>query len=474
MKNRKALFFAVVFLCGAASSGFLYHGCKSKDSNGSKTPVCGNNKIEEGEVCDGTDLAGETCGSLGFDGGTLACLADCSGFDTSGCTHAIDCGNNIAQEGQVCDGTDLRGETCGSLGLDSGNLACRADCLDYDVSDCLIGAECGNNVAQYGEYCDGHDLRGESCESLGFGEGNLGCNVDCTYNTSDCESGPVCGNNTKELGEVCDGTDLGGVTCASLGLQGGTLGCLEDCSGYDISGCDVDPSGVSWISIPGSTFDMGSHSGHTDELPVRSVTVDGFDMTKSQVTVAQYANCVSAGECSEPGTGWSVCNTNTPGNENQPINCIDWFQATDFCDWIGGRLPSEAEWEYAARSAGQNITFPWGDEFANCNYAVMNEGGGAGCGTGRTMPVCSKPDGNTNQGLCDMAGNLWEWVQDIYQETYEGAPNDGSAWEDSSGSTRVFRGGAFNSDTPYQVRAAIRGHIGPNYYYDFIGFRCAR
>ena len=111
------------------------------------------------------------------------------------------------------------------------------------------------------------------------------------------------------------------------------------------------------------------------------------------------------------------------------MNCLDWQQAVDFCAWAGGRLPSEAEWEYAARSGGPSSSYkyPWGNDAATCTYAVMDDGG-YGCGTGRTWSVCSKPAGNTSQGLCDMSGNVWEWVEDWYHGDYTGAPTDGSAW----------------------------------------------
>jgi formylglycine-generating enzyme required for sulfatase activity len=158
------------------------------------------------------------------------------------------------------------------------------------------------------------------------------------------------------------------------------------------------------------------------------------------------------------------------------VNCVTWHQAKRYCEkWAGGRLPSEAEWEYAARSAGQAITYPWGDEKATCHYAVMNvDAHTAGCDTGRTMEVCSKKPGNTDQGLCDMAGNVWEWVEDDWHYNYKGAPDDGSAWlDDPRGSDRVVRGGSFVNAAGY-LRAANRNVVGPSVYNFFNGFRCAR
>jgi iron(II)-dependent oxidoreductase len=212
-------------------------------------------------------------------------------------------------------------------------------------------------------------------------------------------------------------------------------------------------------------------SASADEKPEHPVTVDPFEMQRTEVTVRQYGECVTAGSCTEPGTG-DQANWNDPGYEDHPVNYTDWHQAVNFCTWAGGRLPSEAEWEYAARSGGQDITYPWGNDAATCTYAVMNEGGW-GCGTDRTWAVCSKPDGNTAQGLCDMAGNVWEWVQDWYHSDYTGAPTDGSAWVVPSGTSRVARGGGFGLPAA-GLRAAKRGGEGPAVRHYGLSFRCAR
>jgi iron(II)-dependent oxidoreductase len=219
---------------------------------------------------------------------------------------------------------------------------------------------------------------------------------------------------------------------------------------------------------------MGSNDGDSDERPVHSVTVPTFEMSKTAVTVGQYKACVDAGTCTAPNTG-TYCNWDKPDRGSHPINCVDWDQAQAFASWAGARLPSEAEWEYAARSGGRDWKYPWGDVAATCERAVMDESGkGEGCGRGSTWPVCSKPKGNTTQGLCDMAGNVWEWVQDWYHDSYDGAPTDGSAWESPTGSSRVNRGGSWRSYAR-GVRAAYRVSDDPRYRYDGrLGFRLAR
>jgi iron(II)-dependent oxidoreductase len=142
---------------------------------------------------------------------------------------------------------------------------------------------------------------------------------------------------------------------------------------------------------------MGSDDGNGDEKPVHRVTVPTFEMTKTQVTVDQYKACVDAGACTAPDSG-GACNWGQSDRGKHPINCVDWQQAQAYAQWAGGRLPTEAEWEYAARSGGRDWKYPWGDEEATCQRAVMDDRGW-GCGRDTTWPVCSKPSGNTTQGL---------------------------------------------------------------------------
>jgi formylglycine-generating enzyme required for sulfatase activity len=216
---------------------------------------------------------------------------------------------------------------------------------------------------------------------------------------------------------------------------------------------------------------MGSSPGDSDEKPAHRVTVASFQMGKSEVTVGQYRRCVQAGSCTAPDTGGN-CNWGKSVREDHPVNCVDWDQARAFATWAGARLPSEAEWEYAARSGGRSQTYPWGDEAPTCSRAVMDDGG-TGCGRKSTWPVCSKAAGNTAQGLCDMAGNVWEWVQDWYHDTYAGAPTDGSAWESPTGSSRVARGGSWNFDA-WILRASSRNWGRPGNRRSYLGFRLVR
>ncbi len=184
------------------------------------------------------------------------------------------------------------------------------------------------------------------------------------------------------------------------------------------------------------------------------VNLGRFSISKTEVTVGQYRKCVDAGACTAPNTGGG-CNWGTSGREDHPVNCVDWNQASAFAKWAGGRLPTGVEWTYAATSGGKDWEYPWGDEAATCSRAVMKDGG-AGCGQYRTWPVCSKPAGNSMQGVCDLAGNVWEW-----SDEGEGA------------SYRVVRGGGWFINAS-SLHASNRRFRDPSYRGIDLGFRLAR
>jgi hypothetical protein len=151
------------------------------------------------------------------------------------------CGDNQIGAGEDCEGANLGGATCQSLGFEGGTLACGPGCL-FDTTDCgCVPPTCGNGVVDGAEQCDGSDLGGASCASRGYNAGGaLSCTAGCAYDTSACMCAPAstCGNGVRDGNEQCDGSDLGGATCASLGYTlDGTLACTAGC-GYDTSGCD--------------------------------------------------------------------------------------------------------------------------------------------------------------------------------------------------------------------------------------------
>ncbi|MBU1068901.1 SUMF1/EgtB/PvdO family nonheme iron enzyme [Myxococcota bacterium] len=177
------------------------------------------------EPCDGTDLDGQTCVSRGFYRGVLACDAECTGFDTSGCTN---CGNGEVDDGETCDGTNLDGKTCLGLGYSGGTLGCTAIC-GFDLTGCEAPVTCGNGQLDTGEQCDGTLLNGQTCLTQGFVSGTLTCNPNCSFSTSGCTN---CGNGTVDTGEACDGANLNAQTCVTQGFgqASGALGCTAGCA----------------------------------------------------------------------------------------------------------------------------------------------------------------------------------------------------------------------------------------------------
>ena len=220
-------------------------------------PECGNGLTEPGEICDASDLDGQTCQNQPeqFDAGELTCNQFCGGYDAGGCYYI--CGNNSAAPGEECDGQDLRSETCVSQGYVSGFLSCTASC-EYDFSLCEA---CGNDVINSGELCDGSNTGGQVCQSLGFTGGTLSCGNNCDqYDTSNCST---CGNGTAEGAETCDGLDLKQATCASLnmGFTQGTLSCYGNCQ-LNVTQCVSATCGNGTID-PGEECDDGEDNSNT-------------------------------------------------------------------------------------------------------------------------------------------------------------------------------------------------------------------
>ncbi|MEI7528990.1 MAG: SUMF1/EgtB/PvdO family nonheme iron enzyme [Elusimicrobiota bacterium] len=237
---------------------------------------------------------------------------------------------------------------------------------------------------------------------------------------------------------------------------------------------------IKWVTIRGGKYQMGSEKsapGANNTQPVHEVTINTFKMAKAVVTVEQYAQCVKAGQCTVPAvTYYSFnCNWYTPKAMKYPMNCLNGAQMNDYAKFAGGRLPTEAEWEYAARSEGKNNKYPWGNEPVTHDRAVYNGiENGVGGGTNDTRPVCSKPAGNTKQGLCDMAGNVWQVTQDIYKDSYAGAPVDGSAVKGAANGDNVVRGNSFYSSSDDFMRTDFRSYMYMRQGSYYVGFRLVK
>ena len=190
----------------------------------------------------------------------------------------------------------------------------------------------------------------------------------------------------------------------------------------------------------------------------------GLYVAKTETTLGQYQACEQAGACeSAHYMTKSVdlyCNWGYEDRDNHPMNCVSWSGAAVFCQWAGGRLPTEDEW-YAEASNGGSRQYPWGGQSVTCDLAVWSDSADIlGCGQDSTWPVCSRRSGNSASGLCDMVGNVWEWT---------------SSWYESQRANRVLRGGAWFNHDPEYLRTSYRTGVDPDFgSSDFVGFRCVR
>jgi formylglycine-generating enzyme required for sulfatase activity/serine/threonine protein kinase len=218
--------------------------------------------------------------------------------------------------------------------------------------------------------------------------------------------------------------------------------------------------GMEQVYVPAGEFTMGSNTGNSNERPVHKVYLDGYWIDKNEVTNAQYAKCVAAGKCPKPSDTQYYANSQYV---NHPVVYVSWYNANDYCAWAGRRLPSEAEWEKAARGTDER-TYPWGNGNPSAgllNY-LGNESG--------TTEVGSYPRGASRYGALDMAGNVWEWVADWYDEGYYSKSPGENPTGPANGDYRVLRGGSWNSSVR-DVRSAYRSRVIPvSSHYG--GFRC--
>jgi formylglycine-generating enzyme required for sulfatase activity len=255
------------------------------------------------------------------------------------------------------------------------------------------------------------------------------------------------------------------------------------------------------VRVSAGTFQMGSPDGvgGTDEHPQHKVTLSAYCMDRTEVTVKAYAACVAARGCSAAlrtvqWSGYSAEDAkrysqfcNREDRPDHPINCVDWNQAAAYCAWAGKRLPTEAEWEYAARGT-DGRAYPWGNELPSAtrlnacgrecvamarrelhlDWAKMYD---ASDGWETTAPVGGFADGASPFGVLHMAGNVWEWTADWYGDYTVVAATNPRGPEVGTG--RVVRGGAWIVSGTAVGRAAFRNSFGTSDRTSAVGFRCA-
>lgn len=228
----------------------------------------------------------------------------------------------------------------------------------------------------------------------------------------------------------------------------------------DIGSTMIGKDGMTLLYVPASEFTMGSDNGDPSEKPVHTVYLDAFWIDKTEVTNKMYSLCVNAGNCMPPTSTTSYTRSNYYGNlqyDNYPVIYVSWEDAETYCSWADRRLPTETEWEKAARGV-DGRTYPWGENI-DCEMANF------GACEGDTTEVGSYASGQSPYGLFDMAGNVWEWVADWYDANYYFSSPSSNPPGSSIGQYRVVRGGSF-ANIPTAVETTNRFKMVPadSYY----------
>jgi len=228
------------------------------------------------------------------------------------------------------------------------------------------------------------------------------------------------------------------------------------------------PPAGAMVSIPAGEFTMGSQDGDADEQPAHKVFLDTFSIDVYEVTVGQYAEFLRSGEARAP-LDWNTMNQSA--NQKRPVANVDWPDAAAYCKWTGKRLPTEAEWEKAARGTDGRI-YPWGNDPPTLLHANYGKMGSHDYGT--LAPVGTTEDGKSPYGIYDMAGNVWEWVSDWYDHNYYKNSPSQNPTGPSMGGFKVIRGGSWTSSSR-NLRSADRYWDPPSFRsLYFPGFRCAK
>ncbi len=360
----------------------------------------------------------------------------------AGCDPAPGC-NPGAQEACVCDDGRSRIRLCGTDGAWGQCLCWRQDAgsgdgsagrgpLDAGVADSGSGASDVGGV----DTKDAASSQGDSASGADTGAAGAGGDAGAE------DSGP-----TGPAAEVCDGVDndLDGA------VDEYTPGSNESCV----------------AQIPAGTFLMGCQAGDADcdadEKPAHEVTLSPFAIDRTEVTQAHWGACMAAGKCTKPADYFDA-----QAGANFPVVMVTWAQASAFCAWRGGRLPTEAEWERAA-SGGKGRIWPWGSGKPDCQLANLKPCGGAPWQVGTSF-------GKSAEGVSDLAGNVAEWVADHYFSAQysadKGGVKDPKFTTANTKAPRVARGGSMYYGAAV-ARCSNRMTIAPTAAYADLGLRCA-
>jgi formylglycine-generating enzyme len=395
-----------------------------------------------------TGLNCNQCVDTRFTGVNCDQCADPSftGEECDQCTDGRFTGDNCDQ----CADAHLAGENCDECSERFTGPFC-----DQCADPRFVGRDCDlcSDIRFAGENCDQCSERfiGVSCDQCADSRftGDY-CNqcADPSFmgvNCDQCTDTHFAGENCDECSERFTGPNCN--QCADDRFMG--INC-DQCTDPRFTGVNCNK-----CITPGGIL-------HTEACPewIQSTANDLY-FTKSEVTVAQYAACVSTGRCrrldfAENSLNSYECNYGNNNRSDHPMNCINWFGAGAYCRWVGARLPTEEEWYEEASNNGTRA-YPWDNmPQASCDYAIMSDqnAGGSGCGQQTSGAVCSKPMGNSVSGLCDLSGNAWEWTSTL------------------SGTNQVLRGGSWHNHSQPLLQASSRSTSVPSVMYVLYGFRC--
>ena len=314
----------------------------------------------------------------------------------------------------------------------------------------------------------------------GYAAGNIGfrCFVDAENVTDENFEG---GEPTDELPPAAEAIDADAAEVEAAEVEAAEVD-VEEISAEEaldeepaeaeaVQGQDTRAKdGAVMTLIPGGTFSMGAANGAIDERPVHEVTLSPYWIDLYEITNSQYALCVAEESCTEPRETKSFRQTSYYGNpefDNHPVIYVDWNQAAEYCEWAGGRLPTEAEWEYAAKGP-DGYVYPWGNSFEaeKVNYS--------GSGTYDTVAVDANPQDVSPFGVFNMGGNVTEWVFDRYQENWYSVTNQpADPTGPENGKYHVLRGGSAQYGETYSRTSDRNFAQGTSFNLDR-GFRCAR
>jgi formylglycine-generating enzyme len=228
----------------------------------------------------------------------------------------------------------------------------------------------------------------------------------------------------------------------------------------------VGKDGAPMVLIPVGEFTMGSDKGDDDEEPVHKVFLDSFYLDKFEVTNGRFAKFVEAIQSEPP---WGFADKETPVlRQDQPVRWVNWMEAMGYCLWAGKRLPTEAEWEKAARGSDARV-YPWGNDAPTLAHAVF----GLKEGSDTVSAIGNRDKGKSPFGVHDLAGNLYEWTTDWYDEQFYSKNPAINPRGPAEGSAKVQRGGSYINGA-YRLRSSFRTKGDPTEHDPNVGFRCAQ